>query len=141
MRALTWKQPFASLMLQGKIETRTWQTEWRGSVLICAGKSTYTHKDLMDLSGLAQYERICERFGTAYKLSTPHGVAIAVGKLVDCRPMTKEDENACFVAYNPKLWCHVYENVRPIEPIPYKGRQGWSWVPTDIEIELTALNP
>ena len=29
IRSLVWKEPFASLMLQGKIETRTWSTKYR----------------------------------------------------------------------------------------------------------------
>jgi hypothetical protein len=41
IRALTWKEPYASLMLHGKIETRTWYTKYRGLVLICAGLKHY----------------------------------------------------------------------------------------------------
>lgn len=25
-----------------------------------------------------------------------------------------------------RLWCHVYENVHPIEPFTWLGSQGWS---------------
>lgn len=52
-----------------------------------------------------------------------HGHAIAVGNLVDCRPMRPEDADACFVAYDPKLRCHIYEDVKPINLIPFKGGQ------------------
>lgn len=60
------------------------------------------------------------------------GYAIAIGKLIDCRPMTKDDEEKCFVKYSPNLFCHVYENVRPIKPIIWKGVQGWKIVSFDI---------
>ena len=51
------------------------------------------------------------------------GYAIMVGNLVDCRLMKPEDEHACFVKYSSSLWCHIYEDVKRIEPIPFKGRQ------------------
>jgi hypothetical protein len=41
LMALSWKQPYAELMLHGKIETRTWQTKYRGWVMVCASKQPY----------------------------------------------------------------------------------------------------
>jgi hypothetical protein len=42
--------------------------------------------------------------------------------------MTPDDEDKCFVRYHPDLFCHVYEGVEAIEPIPWKGTQGWKEV-------------
>lgn len=41
MKAITIRQPWASLIALGekKIETRSWQTKYRGPILIHAGKS------------------------------------------------------------------------------------------------------
>lgn len=124
IRALSWKQPFASLMLHGKIETRTWSAKYCGLVLICASKVPYNESQVMAISGEVQTQR---SFVTL--LNAGHkeelGKAIAIGNLVDCRLMYLNDEEKCFVKYNPNLWCHIYENVRPIEPFEWKGSQGW----------------
>ena len=53
------------------------------------------------------------------------GVAIGVGKLVDCRKMNIDDCEKTFTKFNPDLYCHFYENVREIEPFEWKGCQGW----------------
>jgi hypothetical protein len=128
--ALSWKQPFASLMLHGKIETRKWNTKYRGYVLICASKKSYTVNEIFNICGGVQYYRITDTFfKSGYdpnKVDSLCGLAIAIGKLVDCRPMVKEDENKCFVIHNPNLWCHIYEDVKPIQPFPFKGHQGWT---------------
>ncbi|MFN6025464.1 MAG: ASCH domain-containing protein, partial [Planctomyces sp.] len=41
MKALSIRQPFASLIAAGKktVELRTWYTHYRGPLLICAAKS------------------------------------------------------------------------------------------------------
>lgn len=143
MKALSWKEPFATLMLHGKIETRTWPTDYRGLVLICASKAKYTVsklEEIVDNSPLLLYS-ICKVLSENHYDSC--GNAIAVGNLVDCRTMQPEDESACFVKYkepwteekklkdgrikvvHKRLWCHVYENVRDIEPIPFIGQLGW----------------
>lgn len=125
VRALSWKQPYASLMLLGKIETRTWDTKYRGLVLICASKAPYSESQVLEISDW-QGVRITEALnGADYYRSYPLGKAIAVGRLVDCRPMKREDEEKCYVKYRPDLFCHIYEDVRPIEPFEWKGSQGW----------------
>lgn len=135
VRYLGWKQPFASLMLHGKIETRTWDTKYRGLVLITASKQSYSLELLYHIAGERQYNRIIDMLNIEMKF----GYAIAVGRLVDSRLMTKEDSDRCFVEYcepwierrkgKPdrllKLWCHVYEDVRAIEPVKIDGSQGW----------------
>ena len=135
MKALSWKQPFASLMLHGKIETRVWKTDYRGQVLICASKKPYSLQEVLNICGDYQFTRIMNTLGLRYPGDFNNlncGYAIAVGDLVDCRPMKKEDENLGFVQYNPVLWCHIYQNVKPIVPFLFKGRQGWTNVDESI---------
>lgn len=60
------------------------------------------------------------------------GYAIAVGRLIDCRKMKPEDEDKTFVKYRPDLYCHIYQDVRPIKPIAWKGSQGWRTVEQEI---------
>ncbi len=146
MKALSWKQPFASLMLHGKIETRTWETKYRGLVLICASKTAYSEAQILSISGEVQTQR---SFLTIIDAERKQylGHAIAVGNLVDCRPMRLCDEDKCFVEYRepwienqangkpPKdkmLWCHIYEDVKAIKPFPWTGVQGWKEVSQEI---------
>jgi hypothetical protein len=132
--ALSWKQPFASLMLHGKIETRKWATNYRGWVLICATKVPYHIEQLFEIAGPIQYDRI---WATLDPDEQEDGVALAIGRLVDCRPMSPVDEDKCFVQYYPGLFCHTYEDVSPIVPMPWKGSQGWKEVPWEIKGLIT----
>lgn len=126
MRALSWKQPYASLMLHEKVETRTWYTKYRGLVLICASKQPYSEMQMFGISG----DIITQKILTMH-LKEPTGMAIAVGNLVDCRKMNPNDFGKTFTKFHPDLWCHFYENVRPIEPFQWKGSQGWKKLSTD----------
>lgn len=145
IRALSWRQPYADMMLQGKIETRLWPTAYRGLVLICASKNQYSDDDIDRITGdgaLFKIVRFSKR--TERRCQLLNGVAIAIGRLVDCRPMEPEDELMTLVQYEKpwvetlcrgkhkqyklverKIYCHIYENVIPIEPFPWKGTQGW----------------
>ena len=124
IRALWWKQPYASAMLVGKIETRTWPTKVRGKVLICASAKEYNFDEIVAISGDFRDSLFADLTFKAETLGN-FGNAIAIGDLVDCRPMTKDDEGKTFVQYREGLWCHVYENVQAIKPFPLKGCQGW----------------
>jgi hypothetical protein len=137
LKALSLKEPYASMMLHGKIETRTWPTNYRGLVLICASQKRYTPDEIDHISNYQQRTAMSwkiQRTGSfAFVFdSTFHlGHAIAIGRLVDCRPMTWEDEEKTFVISRADLWCHIYEDVTAIEPIPFKGGQKWRNVSYD----------
>ena len=77
MKALTIKEPFASLILNKKklIETRSWKTSYRGELYIHAGMAKVTKKvldrpGLKELLGTDEYEN--------------YGLIICKCKLVDC---------------------------------------------------------
>jgi hypothetical protein len=133
MRALSLKQPFASLMFNGKsLETRTWPTKYRGWVLVCSSKNAYPWNIVRDISGSTQFDRILDL--TKSGMIMPEGKAIGIGRLINCREMTNEDQDNAFVRMNaswiwPKLWCHVYEDLQPIpSPFLWQGSQGWKQV-------------
>jgi len=133
MKALTWKQPFAELMFYGKIETRTRTTNYRGPVLICAGKQTYSTVQLIAMCG-TQFERTNGIFQAKKKqILSDCGHAIAVAELVGCRQMTPEDAEKCFVDYKPWLYCWIFEKPRRIQPFPFKGVQGWKTLSPDFQ--------
>lgn len=99
MKALSLQQPWANLVASGKktIETRKWQTAYRGDLLIVSSQQPAI---------------------------APAGYALAVVRLVDCRPMTQEDEVAACIALYPRAQAWLLEDIRPIQPIPLKGALG-----------------
>lgn len=126
IRALWWKQPYASLMLHDKIETRKYPTNVRGKVLICACKKRYEPGEIMMISGRRQFNRMdlyLENNEAAIL-----GMALAIGDLTMCYPMQDNElmESQCFVEYKKGLWCWRFENVKPIQPFEIKGKQGWA---------------
>lgn len=141
VRALSWKEPYASLMLHGKIETRTWNTSYRGPVLICASKKSYQRNEVLVISGQMRLVRIGGVLGVNQVGFPRAGHAIAIGNLVDSRPMQIEDEYKCFVKFHSGLWCHVYENVQPIEPFPWKGSQGWKKLTEEQKSLIKIIQP
>lgn len=121
--ALAWKQPFASLMLHGKQETRQWPTKHRGRVLICSSLKPYPDWELKAIAG-NNLDRIV---ATLKEEDTKDlfGYAIATGVLSDCRPMMPEDAESCFVEFNLRLYVHEYMDVKRIQPFPIKNGQKW----------------
>ena len=134
--ALSWRQPYLDLMPHGKIETRTWSTSYRGWVLMCASKQPYKWHEVDMISGDEMADTIFGMMGSStYQPITGH--ALAIGWLDDCRPMTRADEGKTFVQYRvpaqKPLFCHIYRDVREIEPFPWKGTQGWKEVSQDVK--------
>jgi hypothetical protein len=125
IRALSWKQPFASAMLAGKIETRTWATKYRGLVLICTSLQAYSEEIEDKLCGKDLYRSLLRVLGSQLDTLDHNGFAIAIGRLVDCFPMQPVHEEKCFVQWRQGLYCHVYSDVRKIQPFRWKGSQGW----------------
>lgn len=134
IRALSWKQPYAHLMLKGKQETRRWSTKYRGLVLICASATPYTDKQFYDISGVTQYNRaqnLLPRVLNQFGPQIINGHAIAIGRLVDCQNMQhsgfsiEELQEKTFVLYHGNLYVHFYKDVQTIKPFPWKGSQGW----------------
>ncbi len=111
MKALSIKQPWANMIASGEktIETRLWCTNYRGELLIVSSKTPKIE---------------------------PAGFALAVAKLVDCRPMTKADESeACCPIYDGAFsW--VLTNIRKITPFPVKGKLGLYDVEDALVVEL-----
>ena len=78
MKVLTIKQPWATLIMQGdkKFEFRSWQTKYRGELLIHAGKSI----DKVAMERLKKY----------IPNEIPTGVILGKVNLVDCIKITPE---------------------------------------------------
>lgn len=137
--ALSWKQPFATAMLYGKIETRTWNTNVRGWVLICTSLKAYSEDIEHKLCGTDLYYKMLRAMNKDSGTLDLNGYGIAIGRLVDSRKMKPEDADKCFVKWREDLYCHVYEDVRQIKPIIWKGTQGWKEVTEDIKRTIEVL--
>src|SRR5262249_52458255 len=103
-KALTVKQPWAHLIVQGikTIENRTWTTDYRGRLLIHAGRS-------FDGGASIQGEDWTDRL--------TFGAIIGHVELVD---IVTEHSSPFFVG--PFGW--VLGNPKPIKPIPLRGKVG-----------------
>lgn len=120
MKAITIKQPFASLIAAGlkEYEFRTWKTKYRGEILIHAGKG-------VDKKAMKKFEHLNSEY--------PSGCIIAKVTLADCIKVDDElrkklsERNAEIYSsiikhtewegYGFKL-----ENIVKTEPIPAKGK-------------------
>lgn len=120
MKAITIKQPYATLIAEGlkEYEFRTWKTKYRGDILIHAGKG-------VDKEAMKRFEHL--------NLEYPSGCIIATATLADCVEIddamkgTLREKN--FLVYQGTTeatdW-HGYgfklENVDKISPIPIDGK-------------------
>lgn len=100
VKALSVRQPYATLIAAGHktIETRTWSTRYRGSLLICSSRRP--------------------------KNQGPTGVALAVVELSDCRKMTPSDERRSRMPWREDLFSWVLKNIRALKPRPVYGALG-----------------
>ena len=102
MKAISIKQPWASMIISGRktIELRTWDTNYRGPLLICASKSGNWRDGL------------------------PRGMAIGIVDLVDIvDSLPGHAAAACVDRLEAgELWCWLLGNARAIPPFPVKGR-------------------
>lgn len=128
MKALTISQPFATLIASGQkwVENRSWETHYRGQLLIHAGKGT----QYLTASQLKAY---------------PNGCIIAVANLARClnlgwlRQQPRERElTGLQISVGEILnhqhtegpWCWVLRDIRSIESVRCSGAQGL-WEPAD----------
>lgn len=96
MKAITIKQPFATLIAEGmkQYEFRTWKTKYRGKILIHAGKS-------VDKEALKKYEHL--------NLDYPSGSIIAVAELADC-VLIDSEARKMLEKKNPIVYSNVIQN-------------------------------
>lgn len=120
MKALSLKQPYAELILQGRktIELRNWNTKFRGEFLIHASKNP-------DKSAM-------QKFGFA---TLPCGCIVGKAKLVDVKHYTNEEEHSLDKDKHlaSSAWGNygfVLIDAQRIPPIKCKGALGfWEFIP------------
>lgn len=122
MKALSIQPLYATLIALGEkfIELRSWKTDYRGPIVICAGKA----------------QNKAEREGML------NGHAVAVVELEDVRPYVDEtDRDLAFLFEDETFegYSWVFKSVTPIKPIPVKGRLSLFELDIDEQIEYLEL--
>lgn len=129
MKCLTVAQPWAWGIIFGpkRIENRTWPTDYRGPLLIHAGKSRkWLGSENGRLSGLPLYDDLV------------YGAIIGVVMLDDCVRV----KAAPSTPFTEGPWCWLLGEVQAFaEPIPYRGQQNLFDVPDDLLREHAAVAP
>lgn len=144
MKALTVIQPWATAIALGskKIETRSWETSYRGPLLIHAARTKVALQVVREHPQL--WRDVLQpvppqTLDTAFA-ALPFGAAIAVCELVDCVPTgdSKTLREACrragerYLPIEPQLgnfvrgrWAWFFAQIRPLRrAIPMRGWQG-----------------
>jgi hypothetical protein len=135
IRALGMYQPYASLMLHGKIETR-WVRRFKcppfplGKYLLYSTKKDVSIGAIQNISGPNLTEKIYSTLD-GEKTAGLFGYALLIADLAEIRVMTKGDEEKAFALFKSdqdtcyKQWCLVFQNVQRIKPFPWSyGKQG-----------------
>ena len=120
MKVLTIKEPYATLIKEGikKYEFRTWKTNYRGDILIHAGKG-------IDKDNIKKYKN--------YNLDYSYGEIICIATLKDCikvddnfrKRLEKENNFVYERVINDKDWngyAFELDNIRVIDKIKINGK-------------------
>lgn len=120
MKALTVRQPFAQAINDNlkNIEFRSWRTDHRGEMLICAAKAD------------------ADAWGEVISLGLiplPVGCHVCVVDLVDVRPMTQADAEQYGIDYEPSVYAWVFDDQTGYmcQPRPVIGALNLFDVPTE----------
>lgn len=117
MKAITIKQPWASLVVYGlkDIENRNWKTSYRGRVLIHAGMKSDNFWDSPVCDKVDNFLREISKNGTDWS-NYPHGAIIGSVEIVDCvqnhSSVWAEKGVWNWVLANPVLFEKPIENVK-----------------------------
>ncbi len=140
MKALSLWEPWASLIRTGAktIETRSWPTNYRGKLLICAGRGGLSKQGLRELLSLPEFKkgllpiagRAHGRTGGLIPKDLYFGKAVATVELYDCKPTEKcpNDEigsNRPLGDFSPGRYAWFLRLIDgSFEPFSVTGRQG-----------------
>lgn len=138
MKAITIKQPWASLIALGekKFETRSWQTHHKGDIAIHAGKN-------IDKQAFKSFLPVFQKHGIHNIEDLPVGSIIATAQIVKCHRVYYDygdkaimetgikisDDEYLFGNYEKNRYGWELSNVKKLEkPIEAKGKLSlWDW--------------
>lgn len=125
--AIALHQPYAGLVRLGikELETRMMRCSYRGTVLICATTTYVTVTSIQQRTKHVPARVTTEQYNAAVYLT---GCMVALAELVDCRLLTKADEQrACFWSDNDAGRRYAWElkDIRPVIPHKVRCMPGW----------------
>lgn len=130
VKALTVCQPWAWAIMAGlkRVENRSWRTEYRGPLVIHAGKSRrFLCERLPDGTGVDEGRLV-------------FGVILGVVEMVDC--LWADDASLAGDPFVEGPWCWVLREPRVLaEPVMYRGQQNLFDVPSEVVGEGKFLQP
>lgn len=135
MKAISLWEPWATLMALGlkHVETRSWSTNYRGPLLICAAKRKMDADGIFVLDRVHEYHRTCRIPEVNF---FPHyGQAVCIVDLTRCDEIVPFEPNALehFLGdYTPGRFAWTTDNLRKITPFAVRGSQGF------FEVEVVA---
>jgi hypothetical protein len=128
IKAISLWQPHATLfsLRLRHIETRGQYFSYRGPILICAAKECREAKRWYLESSYTHY--LLGRYGFPHWRSLPYGQAVAVANMTGCRKAETftpdETGGDIWGDFSHGRYGLIWENIRPIDPFPVKGKQG-----------------
>ena len=119
MKAISIRQPWAWLIVNGykDIENRTWNTKYRGPVLIHASKGMTRHQYLL-------VNAICESMPSSHRITLPPFEQLERGGIVGYAYITGTTSDS----YSPWFFGPVgfqLTGAKPLPFLPMKGRLGF----------------
>ncbi len=147
--AISIQQPFIMAIVQGKksIETRTWGTRYRGTLLLHSGKKWAGQDGESDwslIAALRQDKPFVKRLGLpGHYNDYPRGAIVGIATLVRCAKFTEEgwyklqEQHQHDGYWDESKWGWQLENVRRfVEPVPFRGQLGLFPVEEALEVEV-----
>jgi hypothetical protein len=146
LRAISLHQPYASLMQMGEktFETRGRQTHVRGDLAICSSMFSTSPKRLTWFTASQAIREALLRHGIRGMNDLPYGKVLCVVDLYGCmkaeliaaaKPFGEEP----FGDYGPGRYAWATRTLRVLkEPVPVKGKQGFFFLPADVEAKVRA---
>jgi len=125
MKAISVRQPWADLirLKLKRLEIRSWTTEYRGDVLICASREW----DSFKFRAMGASPADAEKY--------PVGVAVCLARLAKVRPYrnTLDDYKASGgVIWKRGLRAFELEDIEAVAPTPVRGQLGLFSVPWEV---------
>ena len=132
MKALTIKQPWASLIIHGikDVENRSWNTKFRGKFLIHSSKTFDTDATLtkrqVDLCVSKGFLKQNDDGSWDWKIDFPRGVILGECNLIDVMPPTATPSTDASIWKENMAFGLVISDAKQLdEPIPVKGNLGF----------------
>ena len=133
-RCISLWQPWASAVALGlkTVETRGWDTKYRGLIAIHAAVKWSKPQQQF-------YQQLCVRCPSLQVLGSrpPLGAIVAVARIADCKMAVEVFQSAGAINqalgdYTHGRFAWLLADVVAIKPVPYKGRQGLFSLPANL---------